>query len=245
MTTAIVGGTGYTFLAAFERSKSLEPTTPYGDASGPILRGRLFGAEILFLARHGSGQPLPPHKVNYRANLAALKSLGATEVIALNAVGGIHQDMGPGQLVLVHDLIDYTYGREHTIWTERGEHLHVDLHPPYTEALRLRLKAAASAANVALIDHGVYGATQGPRLETAAEIRRMQRDGCDVVGMTGMPEAGLAREMGLSYASLCLVANWAAGLSTREITMNEVFENLRASGAQVGQLLAALLSPSP
>jgi 5'-methylthioinosine phosphorylase len=195
----------------------------------------------LFLARHGRGEPLPPHRVNYRANLAALKSLGASTVVALNAVGGIHPTMGPRALVLVSDLIDYTDGREHTLWTERQPHLHVDLHPPYTAELRAALLAAAAQSRVPLIDGGVYGATQGPRLETAAEIRRMQRDGCDVVGMTGMPEAGLARELGLHYASVCLVANWAAGLSPREITMTEVFENLKASGAMVGELLRAWL----
>jgi len=244
MMFALVGGTGYTFLEAFEQTGSSDLETPFGRGSGPVLQGRLFGAPILFLARHGKGEPLPPHRVNYRANLAALKALGATDVIALNAVGGIRADMGPGRLVLVDDLIDYTHSREHTIWTERQAHLHVDLHPPYTAHLRDQLKTAAIASQVELIDGGTYGATQGPRLETAAEIRRMQRDGCDVVGMTGMPEAGLAREMGLHYASLCLVANWAAGLSPTEITMEEVFANLRASGAQVGQLLEALLRDS-
>jgi len=245
MTIAIVGGTGYTFLSAFREIEARDVETPYGAPSGPVRRGHLFGTEILFLARHGAGDPLPPHKVNYRANLAALKALGASEILALNAVGGIHPEMGPGRLVLADDIIDYTYGREHTLWTERAAHLHVDMQPPYAESLRKRVIAAAAQAQVALVPRGVYGATQGPRLETAAEIRRMRSDGCDVVGMTGMPEAGLARELGIPYASLCLVANWAAGLSAREITMAEVFEHLRASGTEVGKLLEMFLEPGP
>lgn len=246
---AVIGGTGLYKLAALEQVESLEGDTIYGPPSGPVRVGRLAGRRVAFIARHGEGHSLPPHKVNYRANLRRLADLGARRVLALNAVGGIGAAFGPRVLALPDQLIDYTWGRISTLSEEPGsEVLHVDFGEPYTPSLRAGLLAAAAKAGIALHDGGCHGITQGPRLETFAEIARMRRDGCDLVGMTGMPEAALAREMGLEYACLALVANWAAGCGAEvlgrpapEITMDEVLANVEAASAPLPRLLQAFL----
>jgi 5'-methylthioinosine phosphorylase len=188
----------------------------------------------------------PPHRINYRANLAALKAVGAQRVLALNTVGGISERFGPRVLGCPDQLIDYTWGRISTLCEEPGSDvLHVDFGDPYTPTLRNQIVNAAASAGVAIVDGGCYGATQGPRLETKAEIARMRRDGCDLVGMTGMPEAGLARELGLDYACLAIVANWAAGAGPdpdEQITLDEVLANVEAASAGLGLLLSALLA---
>lgn len=243
---AIIGGTGLYKLADLQDVTSHEPETPYGMPSGPVRVGTLDGHRVAFMARHGEGHSVPPHKVNYRANLAALQALGAQRVLALNTVGGITERFGPRVLACPDQLIDYTWGRISTICEEEGaEVLHVDFGEPYTRSLRQAVVAAATKAHVPLVDGGCYGATQGPRLETRAEIVRMRRDGCDLVGMTGMPEAGLAREMGLDYACLAIVANWAAGAGPdpdEVITLQDVLDNVAAASAGLPSLLKALLA---
>ncbi|MFT3667995.1 MAG: S-methyl-5'-thioinosine phosphorylase [Pseudoxanthomonas sp.] len=239
---AVIGGTGVYKLADLQDVQAYDLDTRFGAPSGPVRVGLLGGQRVAFLARHGEGHSVPPHHVNYRANLQALKDLGATRVLALNTVGGITDACGPRVLACPDQLIDYTWGRISTICEEPGtDVLHVDFGDPYTHLLRQQILAAARATGVALVDGGCYGATQGPRLETRAEIRRMRRDGCDLVGMTGMPEAGLAREMGLEYACLAIVANWAAGCGTdEEITMDEVLANVAAASAGIPALVEAL-----
>lgn len=239
---AVIGGTGVYRLADLQDVETKELHTRFGAPSGPVRIGTLDGRRVAFLARHGEGHSVPPHRVNYRANLQVLKDLGATRVLALNTVGGITDGCGPRVLACPDQLIDYTWGRVSTICEEPGsEVLHVDFGDPYTHLLRQQILSAAREAGVDLVDGGCYGATQGPRLETRAEIRRMRRDGCDLVGMTGMPEAGLAREMGLEYACLAIVANWAAGCGTdEEITMEEVLANVAAASAGIPALVAAL-----
>ena len=241
---AVIGGTGVYKLASLEDVESHLSQTRYGFASGPVRVGMLAGKRVAFLARHGEGHSVPPHKVNYRANLVALQMVGATRVLALNTVGGITDHYGPRVLGCPDQLIDYTWGRISTLSEEEGaEVLHVDFGDPYTPALRAQIIAAAQRAQVAMVDGGCYGATQGPRLETKAEIARMKRDGCDLVGMTGMPEAGLARELGLEYACLAIVANWAAGCGDAgEITMAEVLANVDAASAGLPRLLQELLA---
>ncbi len=242
---AIIGGTGLYALADLQDVESHQPVTRYGAPSGPIRIGTLGGKRVAFLARHGEGHSVPPHRVNYRANLAALKAMGAQRVLALNTVGGITQHFGPRVLGCPDQLIDYTWGRISTLCEEAGtEVLHVDFGDPYTPMLRREILAAAAVAGVAIVDGGCYGATQGPRLETRAEIARMQRDGCDLVGMTGMPEAGLARELGLDYACLAIVANWAAGAGPNpdeQITLEDVLAHVEVASAGLGPLLSALL----
>ena len=243
---AVIGGTGVYKLAALDDVHSHEVQTPFGLPAGPVRVGLLNGQRVAFLARHGEGHSIPPHKVNYRANLAALKALGASRVLALNTVGGIGERFGPRVLACPDQLIDYTWGRISTLCEEPGsEVLHVDFGDPYTPALRREVVAAAARAGVALVDGGCYGATQGPRLETRAEIARMRRDGCDLVGMTGMPEAVLAREQGLDYACLGIVANWAAGAGPdpdEVITLQDVLDNVAAAMDGVPRLLRALLA---
>jgi len=239
---AVIGGTGVYKLAQLDDVSSHAVETRYGTPSGPIRIGTLLGQRVAFLARHGEGHSLPPHKINYRANLAALQQIGATRVLALNTVGGITEHFGPRVLACPDQLIDYTWGRISTLSEEPGtEVLHVDFGHPYTPMLRSKVLAAAKVTGVRLQDGGCYGATQGPRLETIAEIARMRRDGCDLVGMTGMPEAGLARELGLDYACLAIVANWAAGCGDGdEITMAEVLANVDAASAGLPELLGEL-----
>ena len=241
---AVIGGTGVYRIAELENVESHLPETRYGFPSGPVRVGRLGGKRVAFLARHGEEHGVPPHKINYRANLVALQMVGATRVLALNTVGGITERFGPQALGCPDQLIDYTWGRIATLSEEPGTPvLHVDFGEPYTPALRAQVLAAAQRSGVALVDGGCYGATQGPRLETVAEIARMRRDGCDLVGMTGMPEAGLARELGLQYACLAIVANWAAGCGdATEITMDEVLANVDAASAGIPVLLRSLLA---
>ena len=243
---AVIGGTGVYALGELADVEAHLPQTPYGVPSGPIRVGTYAGRRVAFLARHGEGHSIPPHRINYRANLAALKAIGATRVLALNTVGGIGERFGPRVLACPDQLIDYTWGRISTLCEEPGtEVMHVDFGDPYTPALRREVVAAAARAGVALVDGGCYGATQGPRLETKAEIARMRRDGCDLVGMTGMPEAGLARELGLDYACLGIVANWAAGAGPdpdEVITLQDVLDNVAAAMDGVPRLLQALLA---
>ena len=239
---AVVGGTGVYRLAALEDEQALHCDTPYGAPSGPLRIGHLGNARVAFLARHGEGHALPPHRVNYRANLHALQQAGVRRVLALNTVGGITAACGPRVLACPDQLIDYTWGRESTYWDGEGQALHVDFGQPYSPGLREQVLAAARATGVALVDGGCYGATQGPRLETNAEIARLRRDGCDLVGMTGMPEAGLARELGLDYACLAIVANWAAGCGDagEEITLAEVLDNVAAASSGLADLVTEL-----
>lgn len=217
---AIIGGSGLTQLASLDVSHREIVRTPYGEPSGPVTIGQLNGCPALFLARHGYGHTIPPHEVNYRANIWALKEKGAKVIVSVASVGGIASDLRPGDLVVPDQIIDYTWGRRSTYHEGDGcSVVHVDFTEPYDDALRGKIIAAVADAGLDARNGGVYGATQGPRLETAAEISRLDRDGCHVVGMTGMPEAVLARELGIPYAAINVVANYAAGRgdSTRAI----------------------------
>ncbi|TSA05472.1 MAG: S-methyl-5'-thioinosine phosphorylase [Methylococcus sp.] len=236
--TAILGGTGLTHPEHFEIERRDGVETPFGKPSADLLYGTLFGQSVVFLARHGNPHVIPPHRINYRANLWALKEAGVERVLAIAAVGGITQAMGPSVIAIPEQLIDYTYGRDHTYFEEDLDHVtHIDFTEPYTPALRQSLIDAAERGGIAIVDRGVYGCTQGPRLETPAEILKMERDGCDLVGMTGMPEASLAREIELDYAVCAVVANWAAGKQPGAITMAEIEDNLKLGMAHLGQLL--------
>jgi len=240
---AIIGGTGLTQLDGLRMTAALSLDTPYGKPSAPVLRGEYAGREVLFLARHGHPHRIPPHQVNYRANLWALKASGAEAVIAVNAVGGIDEVMGAGHFCVPHQIIDYTAGRAHTFFEGELDHVtHVDFSYPYDVVLRGQLIDALTAEQCAFSGQGVYGCTQGPRLETAAEIVRMERDGCDVVGMTGMPEAALARELSLPYACLSLVVNPAAGKSSVLISMADIERAVEDGMGRARAVLARVLA---
>lgn len=239
---ALIGGTG---LDAWPGAgESLTPTTPWGAPSAPLRVIRREPVELLFLARHGAEHSIAPHRVNYRANLHALQQAGAQAVYAVNAVGGIAQGFGPGVLAVADQLIDYTWGREHTYADGPDAPLvHVEFGEPFSPEPRRRLLAAATAVGLTVRDGGCVGVTQGPRLETAAEIRRLRRDGCDMVGMTSLPEAALARELGLPYAALCVVSNWAAGLEDAPISQRAIAATLEEAMVNVRTMVEALLDP--
>lgn len=241
---AIIGGTGLTRLDTLTITHQEAGSTPYGEPSSPLIYGELNGRVVVFLARHGLDHTLPPHKINYRANLWALHRLGVKQVIAVAAVGGIRDDMEPGVLAFPDQIIDYTWGRHGTFFEDNLTQVtHIDFTEPYCGLLRERLIQAARALNFDARESCTYAAAQGPRLETAAEIRRMERDGCDIVGMTGMPEAALARELGLRYATCAVVANRAAGkIPGVTITMAEIERNLLEGMGRVKTLLARVIT---
>jgi len=235
---AIIGGSGLTKLRNLEITRREVMRTPYGEPSSPLVFGRLKGQDAVFLARHGHGHTIPPHEVNYRANIWALREAGASHVIAVNAVGGITAEMSAGKLVVPDQIIDYTYGRAHTYFgNEQKPVTHVDFTFPYCTALRQSILTAAREIGVDHAQTGTYGATQGPRFESIAEIRRMERDGADLVGMTGMPEAGLARELDLCYACIAVVANPAAGKAEGTISLREIERILEDGMEKVRTLL--------
>jgi 5'-methylthioadenosine phosphorylase len=240
---AIIGGSGLARLSVLEAPRRQVMRTPYGEPSGALTFGRLAGAEVVFLARHGYGHTLPPHEINYRANVWALKELKVDGVVSVATVGGIRADLGPGTVVVPDQIIDYTHSRKATFF-EGSEMpvIHVDFTEPYTPTLRARLLAAAASCGEAVADGGVYACTQGPRLETAAEIERIARDGGDVVGMTGMPEAALAREAELAYATLAVVVNHAAGRgdSKHAIRLEELEAVMQATVTRAVRIVTAL-----
>jgi 5'-deoxy-5'-methylthioadenosine phosphorylase len=236
---AILGGSGLSRLDALEVERQQIVVTPYGEPSAPLTFGTFDDLPIVFLPRHGEAHSIPPHLVNYRANIWALHAVGVEQVVSIASVGGITQP--PESLCVPDQIIDYTWGREHT-FVESGVTpvKHVDFTEPYCQALRLRLLEAGRKAGIEVIDGGTYGATQGPRLETAAEILRLQHDGCDLVGMTGMPEAALARELDLCFAHLTLTVNWAAGISGTRIAMEEIRRVLDTSIESVRRIIGCL-----
>ena len=242
-TTAIIGGSGLTQMESLKIIDENLYKTPFGSPSSSCVSGELSGQKVIFLARHGNPHSIAPHKINYRANLWALKKAGAEQIIAIAAVGGISPEMTPARIAIPEQIIDYSYGREHTYLAEDAAPVqHIDFSYPYDEVLRQKLIDSAESLKLNIQAGGVYGCTQGPRLETAAEISRLQRDGCDLVGMTGMPEAALARELELPYACCTVIANWAAGKTKGEITMPEIIINLEQGMADVEQLLQHFLS---
>lgn len=240
---AIIGGSGLTKLANLEVGRRRVARTPYGEPSGALTYGRIGDRDVVFLARHGYGHTIAPHEVNYRANLWALKHAGADSVVSVASVGGIRNDIWPGAIVLPHQIIDYTWGRASTFFEGPGSPVnHIDFTEPYSRELRARLLKAAAACGERVTDGGVYAATQGPRLETAAEINRLERDGADIVGMTGMPEASLAREISLEYAAIAVVANYAAGRgdSERAVPLDRIEAVLDEAMGRVRRIIVRL-----
>jgi len=239
---AIIGGTGLTQLADFKIIKHDSLTTPYGSPSADFITGELNGRDVVFLARHGNPHSIPPHKINYCANIWGLKQLGVHNIIAVAAVGGITPEMSPAHIAIPDQIIDYSYGRKHTFFEDDNDPVtHIDFSFPYDQTLRSHLILAAKQVGIAISPIATYGCTQGPRLESAAEIKRMEQDGCDLVGMTGMPEAALAKELGISYATISVIANWAAGKTEGEITMAEIEQNLHKGMANAAELLKAFV----
>ncbi len=239
---AIIGGTGLTSLSGLAITDREVVRTPWGEPSGPVTHGTLGEQSVAFLARHGSGHTIPPHKVNYRANIWALKQIGIEKVVAVAAVGGIHAAFKPAMIAIPDQIVDYTWSRGHTFFEDDLSHVvHVDFTKPYCPNLRAALIQAADEAKVDALDWGTYATTQGPRFESAAEIDKLERDGCHMVGMTGMPEAGLAREAGLRYAHCAVVVNAAAGRGEATITMEDIQKNLETGIQSARALLESFL----
>ncbi len=241
---AIIGGTGLNQLGNLKITHRQVMRTPFGEPSGPLTFGTIKEHEVMFIARHGYGHTIPPHLVNYRANLWALRDQGVKRVIAVASVGGIRADLTPGTLVVPDQIIDYTYGRAFTFFDGREQSVtHIDFTWPYNETMRHKLLDAAQRAGDACVSGGVYAAIQGPRLETAAEINRYERDGADMVGMTGMPEASLARELGLDYAAIAVVVNYVAGrgASAQAIPLDEIGAVAQPAMARVRHILECVV----
>ncbi len=240
---AIIGGRGLTQLANLEITHRQVMRTPYGEPSGAFLFGTLNQHEVIFLARHGFGYTIPPHLVNYRANLWALREQGVSDVVSISTVGGIRADLSPGTLVVPDQVIDYTQGRDYTFFNTRNTtYQNIDFTLPYSTSLRERILRSAQEVGQPCLDGGVYAATQGPRLDSIAEIIRYERDGADMVGMTGMPEAALARELDMNYATIAVVANYAAGRGTNltEINMEELKATAKGAMDRVRSILEAV-----
>lgn len=241
---AVIGGSGLSSLANLEITHRQVLRTPYGEPSGPLTFGSVCGKRIAFIARHGFGHTIPPHEVNYRANLWALKEQKIERVVSVASVGSIPSGLTPGSLVLPDQIIDYTWGRSSTFFEGPGANVtHIDFTEPYSAKLRESILQAAAACGEPIVDGAVYAATQGPRLETAAEINRLERDGAQLVGMTGMPEAALARELGLQYAAIAVVANFAAGRgdSRHAISLDSIGAVLEEAMEKVRRIIGQLV----
>jgi 5'-methylthioinosine phosphorylase len=241
---AVIGGTGLTQLSNLDISRREVVRTPYGDPSAPLTFGSIRNVPVVFLARHGDGHTIPPHQVNYRANLWALKERGCQDIVSVVSVGGIRADLSPGAIVVPHQLIDHTWGRKNTFFEDDAPVRHVDFTEPYTAELRMRLLSAARTCGEAAFDGATYVAMQGPRLETAAEIDRLEREGGDIVGMTGMPETALARELGLRYAAIAVVVNHAAGRGTsaRSVAMRDIEAVLKEGVGRVRRIIESFVA---
>ena len=239
-TLALVGGTGLTELE--DAAETLVLDTPYGAPSAPVRVVETEPLRLLFLPRHGNPHRFPPHCVNYRANMWALREAGVDHVLAVSAVGGISRGYTPGALAAPDQLIDYSWGREHTYCdSENAPLVHVDFSHPYEGPLRKALLHSAANHSIEVIDGGCIGVFQGPRLESAAEVEKARRDGCDMAGMTSLPEAGLARELGLDYAGIAVISNWGAGVSDELISEDDIAETLREPMTRVRALVRALI----
>lgn len=238
---AVIGGSGFYDFPDLRDGYEVSVETPYSEVVR-IKIGQIGAKKVAFLARHGTDHRVPPHKINYRANIWALKKVGVQNIIAINSVGGIADSMGPGAFVVPDQIIDYTYRRDHTFADVLSDQFnHVDFTWPFSVRLRCSLIEVLKKLGVNLADHATYGCTQGPRLETAAEVTRLKNDGCDVIGMTGMPEAALAREIGVEYTMVCSVVNWAAGIGINEITMEEINQLMAKANPILRQLLVSTI----
>ena len=240
----VIGGTGLRKIDGLNITREQFVDTPYGKPSDKVLVGKLDDCDVAFIARHGEGHTIPPHLINYRANIYALETLGVKAIFGIATVGSIPNAIKPGSIVLPHQIIDYTYGRDHTFFDGiRNSVSHIDFTNPYNSQLRKLLCNKTSLENINFVTEGVYAAVQGPRLETAAEIDKYEKDGATIVGMTGMPEASLAKEIDLPYAAICPVANFAAGRASSKdgITHEEINKQSEVMSINVSKYLKVVI----
>jgi 5'-methylthioadenosine phosphorylase len=243
--TGIIGGSGLYEIKGLTVKGKKNVTTPFGKPSDAYLIGEMGDREIVFLPRHGKGHSIPPHMINYRANIWGFKKLGVRNIISVSAVGGIRKDLKPGDIVVLDQVLDMTRNRKSTFYDGKGGVVHIDFTEPYCPDLRSLILRAGRSARVALKKQGTYVAVDGPRLESASEIKSFALLGGDVVGMTGMPEASLAREAEICYAGISVVANYAAGISRRKLTVEEVMEAMHGTMETIKKLLAKTFALIP
>lgn len=239
---AVIAGSG--FQPFGKDGRAHQPMTDFGAPSSAVRELACGDRRVFALARHGDGQLIPPHRINYRANAAALKSLGVDCIVALNTVGVIGGGRHPGEVAVPDQLIDYTFGRDHSFYDGESDSLdHIEFTEPFSASLRQQLLSAAGKSGVQVHDGGVYAVMQGPRLETSAEVNRLERDGADYIGMTAMPEASLARELGMEYACLSLIVNYAAGRGQNAIHA-DIEENTSKARDKATRILKELFGHS-
>lgn len=241
MSVGFIGGSGLYSLDRIDQFESINISTPYGKPSSEFIKGKIKDRDVVFLARHGGGHHIPPHRINYRANIWGFKELGVKKIVSINATGGINPNYLPGSIVLVDQVIDMTFGTRQSTFFDDGKVVHIDFTEPFCSELRGLLKKAADSSGIEVIQTGVYICVNGPRLETAQEIKTYAQWGADVVGMTLMPEACLARELEMCFASLCVVTNPAAGISKDKLTVKEVLETMRQSSEKIVTIIENLL----
>ncbi len=253
----VIGGSGLYKIDGFKKIDELKIETPFGEPSSPIIIAEYEGRNLAFLSRHGTDHSIPPHLVNYRANIWALRKIGIKRILGIGAVGSINEKIKPGDYIIISDFLDFTKSRKSTFYEGRfGKSIegkgtvedlinlkkvvHVDMTDPYCPEMRAILKAVLSDRGYPFKEKGVYVCTEGPRFETPAEIRVFKKLGGDVVGMTGYPEVALARELALCYASLCISANPAAGIADYRLTSEEVINMMKAKTTEIGEIIKAL-----
>jgi 5'-methylthioadenosine phosphorylase len=244
MAIGLIGGSGLYEIDGVTISKEVSLSTPYGPPSSTYKICTLGGTELIFLPRHGVPHSIPPHRVNYQANVWGFKSLGVDKIITVNAVGGINKNLAPGTIVLQDQIIDMTSGRLHTFYNT-GKVVHIDFTYPYCPEMRSLCIISAAAISLPLQDTATYICVNGPRLETASEIRYFSQNGADIVGMTAMPETALARELEICMLGISVVTNYAAGISPHKLTATEVVDEMRHSTDLVKKLLEAFIPAVP
>ncbi len=242
MKAAIIGGSGVYDSKVFKEEKVLKLSTPYGKAN-EIIKGSFSGNEVYFLARHGRRHEFPPHRVNYRANIYALKELGVERIIAVNSVGAVNPEFSPGSFVVPHDILDFTKRRASTFYDNKA--VHIDMTEPYCPEIRKALIEAGREVKGRIFEKGVYAIMEGPRFETPAEIRMLSALGADLVGMTGMPEAALARELEICYSAICISTNLAAGIKGEKLTATEVIDVVKKAEEELKEIIQKALTLIP
>lgn len=240
----VIGGSGLYEIEGLRVKGVQRAATPYGEPSDAYRVCELADKEFVFLSRHGSPHHIPPHRINYRANIWGFMEMGVERIMAVSAVGGIKTGLRPGDVVIPYQIIDMTHGRSNTFY-DKEQVVHIDFTEPYCRELRASFMLAGKRAAIGLKESGVYVCTNGPRLETRAEIRAFAAAGADIVGMTSMPEACLARELEICYGGIAVVTNEAAGMSESKLTAKEVVETMKMSAEIVKRLLMETLSLIP
>jgi 5'-methylthioadenosine phosphorylase len=241
----VIAGSGLYEIPGLTINKRRKISTPYGNPSDQYILGKFGNTEVIFLPRHGNRHNIPPHMINYRANIWGFKKLGVERILSISAVGGIKKGLEPGNIVVLNQLIDMTKTRKQTFYDGKTGVIHIDFTEPYCAETRGLLLKAGRRSRIPLINTGTYLAVDGPRLETASEIKAFRVLGGDVVGMTVIPEAPLARELEICYAGISVVANFAAGIGRRKLTTSEVMDAMRASTEKLKRLLKAAFTLLP